>query len=352
MSKKLIVFGGSFDPIHKGHIQIAIKAFKKIKADKLFFVPCSQNHPNNKTISATNEQRMDMINLCIKNHPYFEICDYEIKNNDAKSYTINTIQYLKSNYSEYELYLLIGYDQLINFKNWKDYKEILDYAKIICYVRKIENNNLLKEVDFPYTKIGLFNINTASSELKIKPSRKYLDDKVIEYINDNAIYGPERLSKVMSQYRYDHCLTVANIAKELALTHKLYPLVNRAYVAGLYHDYAKEFAKEKQIEIAKKLKIKNYPSWKVLHGPVGAYVIEKEFLMNDYQVLTAIKNHVIPKNFSTLTKLVYVADKIAPRHDTNNGDKEYQKWIKLSKTNLDECFRTIIDYYKKQNKKE
>lgn len=350
MTKKLIVFGGSFDPIHKAHIEIALKAFKKIKANKLFFVPCSQNHPSDKKISATNEQRVNMINLCIKEYPYFEICDYEIKNNNEPSYTINTIRYLRQNYSEYELYLLIGYDQLINFKNWKDYKEILDYVKIICYTRKI-NSELLKDIDFPYIKIGFFNIDAASSTLKLKPSRKYLEQKVIDYINEYGIYAPDRLSKVMSKYRYDHCLMVGDIAKQLALVHKLYPLVNKAYVAGLYHDYAKEIDKDKQIEIAKKLKIKDYPSWKVLHGPVGAYLIEKEFLVDDYQVLTAIKNHVIPKDFSTLTKLLYVADKIAPRHDTNDEDREYLKWVKLSKQDLDLCFKTIIDYYKNFNHK-
>ncbi len=351
MRKKLIIFGGSFDPIHKGHITIAKKAFQKIKANKLFFVPCSSNYPGNKQISATNEERIDMIKLAIKDIDHFEICDYEIQNGDKPSYTINTIRYIKEYYSEYDLYLLIGYDQLVNFKFWKDYQEILEYVKIICHVRKI-NFDLLKEIDFPFIKLGIFNINTSSTELKLEPSRKFLPEEIIKYINENGVYGKERLQANMSPYRFEHSMSVANIAKEIALNFKLYPLVKKAYVAGLYHDYAKEVEKNKQIEIAtKKLNIKDYPSWKVLHSYVGAYLIEKRFFIDDYQVLTAIKNHTIPKDFSTLTKIVYIADKIAPRED-NKNNRDYLRWVDLAKQNLDQCFRTIIEYYQNLSCKE
>lgn len=343
-NKKLIIFGGSFDPIHKGHMTIAKKAFNKIKASKLLFVPCSQNHPTEKSISATNEQRVDMIRLSIKDYPCFEVCDYEIKNENNTSYTINTIRHIRENYQNYDLYLLIGYDQLINFKFWKDYKEILDYVKVICHVRKIDSE-MLKDVDFPFIKLGLFNMNISSSELKLNPSRKYLNPSVIDYINENSIYALDRLSKVMTDYRFKHSIAVAEIAREIARRHKLYPLVKKAYEAGIYHDYAKELPEHELIEIAtKKLKIKKYESWKVLHGPVGAYLIEKKFLIEDYQVLTAIKNHVIPRDFSTLTKILYIADKICPRFDTKKDDN-YMEWVRLSKKDIDLCFKTIYDYF-------
>lgn len=350
-TKKLIVFGGSFDPVHQGHIKVALKAFKKINANKLFFIPCNKNHPGNKKISASNKERIDMLNLAIKNYPFFEICDYETKlDSKTPSYTINTIRYLKENYGEYELYLLIGYDQLVNFKTWKDYQEILDYVKIICHVRKI-NNSDLKNVDFPYQKIGFFNIDASSKELKFKPNKKMLDENVLKYINENAIYARERIEKVMSSYRYEHSLEVAKIAKELAIRFKLYPLVKKAYVAGIYHDYAKDFNKDEVIAIAeKKLNLYSYPSWKVLHADVGAYLIEKEFMIDDYQILTAIKNHTIPKDYSTLTKLLYVADKIAPRENVEDK-REYEQWVRLSKQNLDQCFRTILEFYKSYNYK-
>lgn len=255
--KKIIIFGGTFDPIHKGHIKVAKKAYEKIKADRLFFVPCNQ-HPESKNISATKQERLDMINLSIQNMPEFEICEFEL-NNDQPSYTINTIRYFRQNYSNADIYLLIGFDQLINFKDWHNYLEILDSVKIICHVRKVDKEEL-KKIDFPYIKIGHKNIYAASRELKTKPNKKYLDEKVINYINNKAVYVADRLKPMMSNYRYEHCYMTANIAKEIAANHKLYPIIEKAFVAGFYHDFAKEFDKETQIKIAKKLKIKNYPS--------------------------------------------------------------------------------------------
>ncbi|BAC44310.1 nicotinate-nucleotide adenylyltransferase [Malacoplasma penetrans] len=338
--KKIIIFGGTFDPIHKGHIEIAKKAIKKVKADRLFFVPCNQ-HPDSKDISASKQERLDMINLSIQNMPEFEICEFEL-NNDQPSFTINTIRYFKEQYSNCLIYLLIGYDQLINFKTWHNYQEILDYVNIISHVRKV-NKEELEKVDFPFIKIGNKNIDAASRELKINPNRKYLNDKVINYINENCVYAYDRLKLVMSEYRLNHCIETANIAKEIALKHKLYPLVKKAYVAGYYHDYAKEFDKDKQIKIAKKLKIKKYPSWKVLHGPVATYYMEKYFLIDDYQIITAIKNHTVPQDFSTLTKIIFIADKIAPRDD--EAKKIRKDWTKTAFKDIDKCFKDIIDFY-------
>lgn len=341
--KKLIIFGGSFDPVHEGHIKVAKKAMKKIKASKVFFVPCNQ-HPDNKQIAATKQERLNMLNLSIQNMPEFEICEYELNINEP-SYTINTINYFKENYSNYELYLLIGYDQLIQFSSWNDYEKILDLAKIICHVRKIDKDKIKENVNFPFIKIGFRNINAASRDLKTKPKRKYLSQKVIDYINDNAIYAYERLKPVMSEYRLNHCRMVANIAKDIALKHKLYPIADKAYVAGYYHDYAKEFDKDIQISIAKKMKVKKYPSWKVLHGYVAAYYMQKNFLMDDYQVLTAVKNHTVPYDFSTLSKIIYISDKIAIRDDNEN---DYRKeWSKIAFKDIELCYKTIISFYDK-----
>ncbi|MDE5767466.1 MAG: nicotinate-nucleotide adenylyltransferase [Malacoplasma sp.] len=338
---KLIIFGGSFDPVHNGHLKIAKKAFKKIKADKLFFVPCNQ-HPDAKNISASNSERLAMLNLAIQNIPEFEICEFELNNNEP-SYTINTVRYFKQNYTNYELYLLVGYDQLVHFKEWQNYQEILENVKIICHVRKIDKSLIKQNVDFPYIKVGLKNINAASSQLKTEPKKAFLNPKVLNYINENAIYVEDREKLVLTEYRLNHCKVVANIAKDLALSHKLYPIVKKAYVAGWYHDYAKDMPKEKLEEIAKKIKIKDYVSWKVLHGHVAAYIMEKDFFMDDYQVLTAIRSHTLPFDFSSLSKIVYIADKLAPRDDEANQLRK--EWAKLAFKDLNLCFETIKDFY-------
>lgn len=341
--KKIIVFGGSFDPIHEGHIKIALSAFKKVSADKLFFVPCGELHPTNKIHSANKTQRFEMIKLAISKYSYFEIDDYELNKNEI-NYSIDTVEYFNRKYSDSEIYLLIGEDQLNNFEKWKDYKKILNICKIITHTRKCNNTNVNSE-KIPHIKIGINNINISSSEIRVKPIKKYVNNEVLEYINKYGIYAVDRLKKVMSKYRLDHSIQVANIARMIANHHNLETLIDKAYVAGIYHDYAKEMDKDFQIKIAEKLKIKNYPSWKTLHGDVGAYLINRDFFIDDYQVLLAIKNHVIPNDFSTLTKILYIADKIAPRHDSDND--LIKKWNILAKENIDKCFNEVLDFNKK-----
>lgn len=369
MEKKLIIFGGSFDPIHKNHVRIALKAFKKIKADKLFFVPCG-SHPHSKKISALNDQRIEMIKLAIKGYPRFEICDYETKNKNA-SYTIDTIEYFKKNFQDYKLYLLIGFDQLIKFKKWYRYEEILKHATILCHCRIINKSNIApNNLNFddsnkifetkkkqnkyqlvPFVPIGWFDIlmyrNVCSSKLRIKPNKIDLNKDVLNYINENGIYAVNRLKKVMSEYRLAHSIRVANIAVELAKSLKYYSLIKKAYVAGIYHDYAKEYDRKIQENFFTKLKIKyfKYPSWKVIHGPLGAYEVKKKFFIDDTQILNAIKNHTIPNEFHPLTKIIYCADKLDIRHD---GQIDNHKEIyELCKKDIDAGFKMIIDQLNK-----
>lgn len=346
--KKIIIFGGSFDPIHNGHLKIALKAFKKIKPDKLFFVPSNQNSFNKK-ISATNSQRLKMIEIAISKYSFFEIDDFEIKQNSNHfCYTIETIKYFQSKFLDCKFYLLIGYDQLINFKNWKDYEEILKNVNLLAYPRQKVDKNNLKEINFEFQKIGWKKINISSSQLKKVIIKKYLNKKIIDYINDNAIYVVDRLKTVMGEYRLNHCLDVGKLAREIAIKHNLNYLVNQAYVAGVYHDFAKEINKKTQIKIAKFklfINMKKVPSWKVLHGDVGAYLLKKWYLFSDKNVLDAIRNHVIPKKETDLIKIIFIADKIAPREDTKNL-VEYKKFYDLAFVDISKCYIAIKKYLK------
>lgn len=376
LKKKLIIFGGSFDPIHNGHIKIAKRAFKKVKADKLFFVPCN-NHPHDKRISANNEDRIKMLKLGIQGYPRFEICDFEIKRNEI-SYSIDTINYFKEYYGDYQIYLLIGYDQLLKFKKWHRYEEILEKAKIICHKRNViknisdknekdnvdtesieeiynflEPNNKNKKELVPHISIGMFfQMNISSSQIRINPKKRYLSPLVLKYINNNGIYAADRLRTVMSEYRFEHSIRVAQLAVDIAKSLKYYPLLKQAYVAGIYHDYAKEFPKEKQENFWTKLKLRyfKYPSWKVIHAPLGAYEVKKRFFIDDIQVLTAIKNHTILTDNSTLSKIIYCADKLDVRKDgqLNNA----KKILEVCKKDLDSGLSMINKELEKIGHKE
>lgn len=340
--EKVIIFGGSFDPVHTGHIFVAKNALKMLNADKLFFVPC-KNHPNNKKLYSTDQQRCEMLNLAIANIDQFYLSMFEIENKNNVSYTIDTINYFKKKFPNAELFLLIGYDQLINFKNWKDYQNILKQTKLICHARDKQKINIDFDVLFINKKI-----NVSSTLVREKPKKWYLCKDVLEYINENGLYAVNRLKNVMSDYRLAHSIRVANLAKELCTNFKNNKLTKQAYVAGIYHDYAKEIDKKIQNSFWTKLKIKmfNFPSWKTIHGPYGAYLVKKNFFINDKDVLIAIKNHTVPKELTLLTKIIYCADKLDIRHDgvIDNHKQIYQNCMK----DIDLGFNMIIDQEKKK----
>ncbi|MEG0528918.1 MAG: adenylyltransferase/cytidyltransferase family protein, partial [Bacilli bacterium] len=130
---KILLFPGSFDPFHSGHINVIQAANKQFNFDKLFLI-LSKNSVNKKAI-ATVEQRLDMLNLGL---PYckcdIEINDYEFTKSKS-GYTIETIRYFKEIFPNDDLYLLIGLDQVNVFNAWKEAKDIEDLVNIIYYDR-------------------------------------------------------------------------------------------------------------------------------------------------------------------------------------------------------------------------
>jgi len=135
----------------------------------------------------------------------------------------------------------------------------------------------------------------------------------------------EWLKMNLSEERYFHTLGTANCAKELAGKYNLDG--DKAYLAGLLHDCAKCFSTDKLLEIihdnlqVQECEMLNY---KTLHAPVSAYIAEKEFKINDAEILSAIRWHTLGKlDMTDFEKIVFIADKIEP----NTRDKEYSEKI-------------------------
>ena len=160
----------------------------------------------------------------------------------------------------------------------------------------------------------------------------------------------------LSEERYFHTLGCADCAKELAEKFGLNP--EKAYIAGLLHDCAKCFSNEKLLEIIKEnLKVEEaeMQNYKTLHAPVSAYYAEKEFGIEDGEILSAIRWHTLGKlDMTDFEKIVFIADKIEP----NTRDKEYSDKIRalldedngLNKALL-KCYKETIKSLVKRNLK-
>jgi len=130
---KVGVFGGTFDPIHYGHLITAQSVWEIRKLDKIIFIPAyiSPHKSDVKTSSPT--ERLNMIKMAIEVVDFFDYSDIEIKKGGI-SYTVDTLTELKKKYDSIEF--IIGYDNIFEFHTWKDPDEIMNLAKIIVLKRK------------------------------------------------------------------------------------------------------------------------------------------------------------------------------------------------------------------------
>ena len=185
------IFGGTFDPIHLGHL-ITAQALREIRElEKIIFIPAfiSPHKVNVKSLGA--EHRLEMVRLSIEGIPYFDYSGIEI-NSASISYTVDTLRKLKAKYDDLEL--IIGYDNIIDFNTWKEPDEILKLAKLIVLKRK---TSIEPEKKDKYFNSAIFvetpTIEISSSEIRNRiennlPINFLVPRKVRQYIYKHNLY--------------------------------------------------------------------------------------------------------------------------------------------------------------------
>jgi len=189
--KTIGLFGGTFDPIHIGHLVTTRFVYEQRNLEKIIFMPCNKSPLKPSMTSLNPVHRLKMLELALEPFPFFEVSDYEITKGE-KSYTIDTLSELKKTYESIEL--IIGYDNLLIFDKWYEPDKILDIAKLIVMKRKTDIDtevinkymNLAYIIDTPSIEISATNIRNRIQNGK---SIDYLvPRKVKEYIQENKLY--------------------------------------------------------------------------------------------------------------------------------------------------------------------
>lgn len=195
--KKIAIYGGSFDPPHKGHKLLAENLASVCGAEKVIIIPTALS-PFKNSSSATAEDRLDMCKLFFK-EDLFSISDIEIKRG-GKSYTVDTLAQIKEENPDAELFLFMGDDMLLSFDKWYCYQEILRLATIVCACRtenleELQNmksfvKNVLKaEERVIICESVPFEISSTEIRSSLKDGvNKGLSEEIYNYIAAKGLY--------------------------------------------------------------------------------------------------------------------------------------------------------------------
>lgn len=346
----IVVFGGTFDPIHNGHLRMSEMAAKKLNAS-VIFVP--SKFPRWKNPEEDSNHRLEMLKLALKNVNFnYEISDFELNSNDEINYSINTVKYLLKQHPNDNLYFLIGADQVNKFSNWKDAKELSKLVKI-CFVNRPGfelNNKIIKEynmLDLEFYESG----DVSSTEFKEMKSID-IPDEVLYYIEKNRLYFVRKLANYLPDKRLNHSIEVANLALKVAKVNNLDHL-EKYFFASLLHDLGKTYSKEDEntLSLMKKhyKEYLNIPNF-AYHQFVGEFLAKRDFEIDDEEILDAIKFHCTGKaNMSRLGKIVYTCDKIEPTREFDSTwliNACLENWEKGFLTTLADNKKYLLEHNK------
>ena len=197
--KKIGIIGGSFNPIHNGHINLAKNILEQYKLDKLLLIPVG-SHPFRKGDMASAKDRYNMVKLCTDKVDGLEVSDIEIKRTGF-SYTVDTLRELKKIYPDATLYLIVGGDILFEITQWKDFKEIFSLCTFVAVFRPGYNfktfynqiDKLQNEYGAKIDTVTVPEIDISSTELRNMVRAKkvigeYVPPEVEEYILKKKLY--------------------------------------------------------------------------------------------------------------------------------------------------------------------
>jgi len=315
---KVLVFGGSFDPVHKGHVALLRRAKQVISPDVIHIVPAY--HSPFKAKSPTPFRlRMKMLKEAFSktgNNIIFD--DYELKQG-GMTYSYQLVQYLKERYRNPEIFLLVGTDCLNDLHNWKNPDYIFNNATVVAGKRKGYNENpaAFKHLFLPgfFPKLSSSRVRAHIWACGEVPST--VPAAIKHTIMENKLYGlnvHDWLKEHLKPNRYLHSKNVAEMAAAFS---DIYDVnVEIAVKAGILHDAGKGFSSQELIQFCKKHKIK-VPFFEdicvcepmLLHSYASAWIARHIFDVRNKDILNAIAEHTLGSlTMSTLSKILFVAD--------------------------------------------
>ena len=391
------IYGGSFDPIHNGHIALVRDALASGFIDCAVFIPSVRNNFKQFSMTLPAPYRYYMTKAVIddlaesgKLDKIF-VCDVEFAIKGI-SYTFMTLELLtdpgfisgflieqgfkkKKAMGPHEFFWIMGSDTLGTFETWYKPEEILRHATLLAAERPGDGVDVEKAAESIRENLGgkvetfrLNGIKCASSNILKTGDFSMVPDAAREFIARHALYTERTklagVSEAAKRRFFDaavwmfpylggkrllHTLNVGYLSAELAVRFGADP--DKALIAGALHDCAKELDIDSQREMATDYSGNLFTDKKLLHSPAGAVFARDGFGEKDRAILDAICYHTTGRgNMSVLEKIVYLADKIEPSRDY----MDLAPIRKAAESDLDEAMRMTVlsvkDKFEKQNR--
>lgn len=348
------IIGGTFNPIHIGHLVLAEEVRQKFALDKVFFVPSGIPPHKLGAVYASADERLEMTRLAARGNDSFEVLDIEVRR-EGYSYTIDTVRALKRMYAADEFFFVTGADAVTALDTWHNFEELAKEVTFAGASRAgVSDEKLVAKTDFLKREYGFAIelvetplIAISSSEIRRRVMcgasiRYFVPEAVERYIRERALYLSrhalyDKMSVLaknrLSERRFRHSLGVAAEARRIA---RLYGVDHeKAELAGLVHDYCKEISVVEARECIARYGITEYPCITkkplLAHGEIAAGMLREEGLITDEEVLDAVRWHTYGNgDMSALAKIVYIADIVDPTRGDFEGKAEVLEALETS----------------------
>lgn len=342
MRNKIGIFGGTFDPIHKGHLRALENFITRVKPNKTLVIPAGI--PPHKKESATfAEDRVNMIKTAIRDIKDTELCLYETQK-ESKCYSYDTLTYLHKTYPDTDFVMFVGSDMLLSFDKWFKADELAKLTDLAVFSRNGDDLDLLKakaaelkqsiglnasvypdeptEISSTDIRNAILNGNSAdliNQETKVYIKAKGLYGAKTEFDKETVL---KVLEKRLNSKRFSHVLGVAETAVKYA---KMYGAdAQKAEIAGLLHDCTKDFDYSSNLKLLESYGYSVTDEDKakpIIHSVTAPISAKYDFGIDDEEILNALRFHTTGRaEMSLLDKIIYVADFTEPTRDYPDVD--------------------------------
>ncbi len=373
--KSIAVMGGTFDPIHNGHLAVAKEVKRKLGVEAVLFIPTGRP-PHKETTNITpGRHRFQMTSIAINGYENFFASSMEIERLGL-TYTINTISALKKLCrADCEIFFITGADAILEIFSWKDSEKLLSMCSFVAVTRpgfdelslQRQVEILKKDYNVKLHFLDTLNIDISSTTIRSKirlgeSVEDFVPPFVNQYITKHGLYRDtendflasiyRRLKRDLTAKRYKHTLGVTEEAVKLA---EFYASdKDRAFLAALLHDIAKDIPNPKKLSMCKEY---NIPLDDILtaqpeltHSFISAEIAYYDFGIQDKLTLDAVRFHTTGRaNMTLLDKIIFVADAIEPGRDNYEGLEEIRHF---AYKDLDLAVLTTIEATISDNKKK